>query len=564
MTTSAADRPLVLVLGASGYVGGRLVPKLLEAGYRVRCLARSPAKLLARGFAAHREQLDERSAPENRAGNAWTDDVEIVPGDLLKAEALDEAFAGVTYVFHLVHSMGKADEFTSADRRIAHNVARAAEQAGVRRIVYLGGLGEIDEDTSPHLRSRAEVGDILLASAVPTTVLRAAVIIGSGSASFEILRHLVEKLPVMVAPRWVRTRIQPISIRDVLRYLVGVLADESDDDHIFDIAGPDVLTYEEMMQTYAQVAGLSRRFIIPVPLLTPLLSSYWLHIVTPVPFGLAKPLVLSLEVEVVKRPDGEDITALVPGECLTYREALTLALQRVRDRAVETSWRDAETAGRDPADPYPGDPEWAGGTLLTDVRTSQTAAPPEAVFAAVTSVGGDRGWPTFNMLWEVRGLLDRLIGGAGLLRGRRDAATLRVGDALDFWRVEAVRPPDRAGSALLRLRAEMLVPGRAWLEFRIEPRSGGGTVLTQRALFAPRGLAGRAYWVAMAPFHPFIFKSMAVTLTRQAEQLAREGVDPPAVEAPATSTDGPTAPPAGLVDPDAAPDPDQPPARKAG
>ena len=542
MPSSDHSSALVLVLGASGYVGGRLVPRLLESGYRVRCLGRSPEKL---------------------SGNDWAGDVEVVAGDLLQAENLDAAFSGATFVIHLVHSMGKADEFAEADRVIAANVAKAAETAGVRRVVYLGGLGEVDEDTSPHLRSRAEVGEILLASSVPATVLRAAVIIGSGSASFEMLRHLVEKLPVMITPRWVRTRVQPIAIRDVLRYLVGVLDDETDADHVFDIAGPDVLTYAEMMQTYAQVAGLRRRIIFTVPVLTPDLSSYWVNVVTPVPFGLAKPLVLSLTVEVVKRPDGEDITAVVPGECLTYRESLELALQRVRDRGVETSWRDAEVGGRNPADPYPGDPQWAGGTLLSDVRTSTTAAPPASVFAAITSLGGDRGWPTFRFLWEVRGLADRIVGGIGLRRGRRDQATLRVGDALDFWRVEAITPPDAAGGALLRLRAEMIVPGDAWLEFRVEPGAGGGSLLTQRALFAPRGLLGRLYWLAMAPFHPLIFKSMVVSLTRQAEQMARSGRSGPTIE-PATSSDAPTAQPAGLVAPGGGPDRDQPPSRKAG
>ena len=525
----ASNAPLVLVLGASGYVGGRLVPKLLAAGYRVRCLVRSPGKI---------------------AGNPWADQAEIVAGDLLAGEGLNSAFAGVDYVIHLVHSMGKAQEFVAADRQIALAVAAAAERAGVRRVVYLGGLGEVDASTSQHLRSRAEVGEILLASSVPATVLRAAIVIGSGSASFEMLRHLVEKLPVMVTPRWVDTRIQPIAIRDVLRYLVGVLDDDSGKDHVFDIAGPDVLTYRQMMQTYAEVAGLPKRLIITVPVLTPGLSSYWVNIVTPVPFGLARPLVSSLTVEVVKRADGEDITALVPGECLTYRESLELALQRVRDRGVETSWRDAEVGGRDPADPYPGDPEWAGGTLLTHVRTADSDATPAQLFQAVTSVGGERGWPSFRFLWEVRGLIDRLLGGSGLRRGRRDPMRLRVGDALDFWRVEDVRPPDASGAAVLRLRAEMMVPGRAWLEFRIDPRDGGSR-LTQRALFAPRGLLGRLYWLLMMPFHPLIFTTMARTLASQAAALP-------------TSTDAPTAPPVDPAAPGAAPDQPPPPSRAAG
>lgn len=538
-TPTPGPHPLALVLGASGYVGGRLVPKLLQAGYRVRCLARSVGKL---------------------QGNAWAPDVEIVRGDLLESDGLDQAFDGVDFVFHLVHSMGKADEFAAADRTIARHVAAAGERAGVRRIVYLGGLGEVDEDSSPHLRSRAEVGDILLASRVPATVLRAAVIIGSGSASFEMLRHLSEKLPVMITPRWLRTRVQPIAIRDVLRYLAGVLDDPGSDDHVYDIAGPDVLTYQEMLQGYAEVAGLRRRLMIPVPVLTPKLSSYWLQLITPVPFPLAKPLVLSLETEVVKRAEGERIEDLVPGECLPYREALRLALQRVRDVAVETSWRDAEFAGRTPADPYPGDPQWAGGTLLKDVRTAQTPAPAAAVFSAVTSVGGERGWPTFRLFWEVRGLLDWVVGGVGLRRGRRDPRRLRVGDALDFWRVEDVRAPDASDTGLLRLRAEMRVPGDAWLEFRIEPRGDGGSLLTQRALFAPRGLSGRLYWLAMLPFHPLIFTSMVKRLARQAEDGAREGGPAPAV----TSSDAPTAPPAGLVAPDSAQDPAPPPSQRAG
>jgi uncharacterized protein YbjT (DUF2867 family) len=529
---------LALVLGASGYVGGRLVPRLLEQGYAVRCLARSPEKL---------------------AGNAWADDVEIVRGDLLSGD-LSAVFDGADVVVHLVHSMGKSESFADADRTIAQRVAAAAEAAGVKRIVYLGGLGEIDETTSAHLRSRAEVGEILLESPVPTTVLRAAVIIGSGSASFEMLRHLTEKLPAMITPRWVRTRVQPIAIRDVLRYLVGVLDDPSDDNHVFDIAGPDVLTYQDMMQQYAAVAGLPRRLIVNVPVLTPALSAVWVNLVTPVPYALAKPLVLSLAVEVVKRPDGEDIASLVPGECLPYREAVRLALGRVRDLDVETSWRDAEIAGREPADPYPGDPEWSGGTLLRDVRTAQTWAAPEYVFAACTRVGGDRGWPSFDLLWEVRGLLDRMVGGIGLRRGRRDPDTLRVGDALDFWRVEDLRPPSEdPDCGLIRLRAEMRVPGRAWLEWRVEATATGSR-LTQRALFAPKGLLGRLYWWTMTPFHPPIFKSMVVALARDAETLARAGD----ARTPATSTGEPTAPPAGLVAGDVPPDPQPQRSQEAG
>jgi len=530
------EKRSALVLGATGYVGGRLVPRLLDAGYEVRCLARSPGKL---------QGLD------------WAEAVDIRRGDLLDQPSLDEAFRGVDAVYYLVHSMGKTsssgEAFESADRRAATNVAAAAELAGVRRIVYLGGLGELDDDSSAHLRSRAEVGRILLASSVPVTVLRAAVVIGSGSASFEMLRHLVEKLPVMVTPRWVDTRVQPIAIRDVLRYLVGVLADDGGENHVFDIGGPDVLTYLDMMQAYARVARLPRRLVVKVPLLTPSLSSHWVNLVTPVPFGLARPLVQSLTQEVVVRPGGEDIRAVVPGPALPVEQALELALTRIRDRDVETSWRDADIAGRSPAEPYPGDPEWTGGTLLTDVREAHADAAPRFAFAAVSRLGGSRGWPAHMWAWRLRGRIDRLVGGVGLRRGRRDPDRLRPGDAVDFWRVEDVRADE-----LLRLRAEMRLPGRAWLEFRIDGTEAG-TRLCQRALFAPKGLLGRLYWWGLQPFHGPIFGKMVAALARDAEELARRGDDPPAV----TSSGAPTGPPAGLVELGGEPGPGPQPTRGA-
>lgn len=520
----APDAPRALVLGASGYVGGRLVPRLLDAGYQVRVLARSPAKL--------------RDVP-------WARHAEIRAGDLLEGgEEVEDAFADCDVVYHLVHSMGSAEEFAAADRRIARRVAAAAHGAGLRRIVYLGGLGEVDERTSQHLASRSEVADILAAGPTPSTVLRAGVIIGSGSASFEMLRHLVEKLPVMVTPRWVHTRTQPIAIRDVLRYLVAAADPANDDgvDHDYDVGGPEVLTYLEMMQIYARVAGLPRRLVVPVPVLTPSLSSHWVNLVTPVPFGVARPLIESLTIEVVVRDpqagETEDVRELDPHPTIPYEQALRLALLRVRDAEVETSWRDAEIGGRSPAEPYPGDPAWTGGTLLTDVHEIDTDAPAPYAFATVCRVGGGRGWPTHGWAWAIRGRLDRLIGGVGLRRGRRDPNRLRVGDALDFWRVEEIRQPgdgvrgphdqdgDPTQEGLLRLRAEMRVPGAAWLEWRIAPRPGGhGAHLTQRALFAPRGLLGRLYWWSMLPFHAFIFASMLRSLAHQAQRLAAEDRD---------------------------------------
>jgi uncharacterized protein YbjT (DUF2867 family) len=530
--------PLVVVLGASGYVGGRLVPLLLDAGYRVRCLARSPEKL---------------------RGLPWSERVEVVRGDLLEADTLPPAFERADVCYYLVHSLGEGDgeDFAERDRRAAASAARVAERAGVRRIVYLGGLGEVDERTSPHLRSRAEVALILAASDVAVTILRAAVIIGSGSASFEMLRHLVERLPVMVTPRWVGTRVQPIAIRDVLRYLLGVIRDLDDRaDHDYDIGGPDVLTYLDMMRAYARMAGLRPRLVVTVPLLTPGLSSHWVNLVTPVPFGVARPLISSLANEVVVRhgPAYEDIARVVGGPALTYEESLRLALRRLRDADVVTSWRDAEVAGRTPAEPYPGDPDWSGGTLLRHGTRLTVKAPPEAVFRAVCRIGGDRGWPTFRWAWSLRGWVDKVIGGVGLRRGRRDPERLRVGDALDFWRVEDVRQPSAGEPGVLRLRAEMRLPGSAWLDWTVLPsedRARPGTVLVQRALFAPRGLLGRAYWWLMWPFHGPIFASMARALARDAWRTV-------------TSSGAPTAPPAAPASPGSAPGGRRRHARRAG
>jgi uncharacterized protein YbjT (DUF2867 family) len=519
----------VLVLGASGYVGGRLVPRLLDAGHAVRCLARDPAKL---------------------RGTAWADRAEIVRGNLLQPDDLAAAFAGVDVVYHLVHSMAAGEDFAERDRRIAATVARLGAAAGVQRIVYLGGLTAVDAPGSEHMRSRAEVADVLRAGAVPVTELRAAVIIGSGSASFEMLRNLVEVLPVMVTPRWVESRVQPIAIRDVLRYLIGVLTIDDAVDHTFDIGGPDVLTYRQMMRMYAEVAGLPRRIIIGVPLLTPRLSSHWVGLVTPVPAAIAKPLVDSLIVDAVAEHGTAAIERLVPGERIGYRRALQLALARIRDHDVETSWREADLAGRGPAEPDPGDPVWSGGTMYADIRRARSTAPADALFDAVSGVGGDRGWPSHGWAWRIRGLLDRAVGGIGLRRGRRDPDTLRVGDALDFWRVVEVQRPRSGRAGLLRLFAEMRLPGRAWLEFRVVALADGSE-LRQRALFAPKGLLGRLYWWVLVPFHGMIFPTMATTLARRAEQ-------------PATSSGAQTVRPAVPDDGPAAADPDRRHERRAG
>jgi uncharacterized protein YbjT (DUF2867 family) len=479
---------LILVAGASGYVGGRLVAELLEAGYRVRCLVRTPAKVAA--------------AP-------WADQVDIVHGDVL--EDLDVAMAGVAAVYYLVHTIGASADWVERDRRAAENVRDAAAKAGVERIVYLGGLGDgASEALSPHLASRHEVGRVLASGAVPVTELRAAVIIGAGSASFEMLRYLVDVLPVMVTPRWVETRCQPIAVRDVLRLLVGVLAVPEAAGQVYEIGGPDVLSYREMMNIYADEAGLRKRWLIPVPVLSPSLSSHWVGLVTPLPRSLARPLVDSLINEVIVHDDV--ISRVVPGRALTYRQAVGAAIDRLRAGTVDTTWSSAELGGRRPADPMPTDPDWAGGTVLADRRDRHIDAPPAVVYAVLNGVGGTRGWYWGEWLWAIRGFIDQLVGGVGMRRGRRDQTVMRVGDPVDFWRVE-----DLAPDTCVRLHAEMKLPGEAWLEWRIEPE-GDGSHVHQLGRFHPRGLWGRCYWFAVAPFHRLVFPGLLDGIADDAER----------------------------------------------
>ncbi|TYK53380.1 SDR family oxidoreductase [Actinomadura decatromicini] len=482
---------LFLVTGASGYIGGRLVPELLRAGHRVRCMARSARRL--------------RDHP-------WAGEVEIVEADATDRESTRRALEGVDVAYYLIHAIGGGSGFAETDRRAARTFADAARDAGVRRLVYLGGMDPAEE-LSPHLSSRAEVGRIMLDAGVPAVWLRAAVITGSGSASFEMLRYLTERLPVMVTPRWVRTRLQPIAIRDVLHYLVAVADLPADVSRGFDIGGPDVLTYADMMHRYAAVAGLRRRLIIPVPLLSPGLSSLWVGGVTPVPGSLARPLVESLRNEMVCRED--DIGRYVPPPPdgpTGFERAVSLALRRVRDADVATRWSSASVPGA-PSDPLPTDPDWAGGSLYTDERTRTVDASAERSWTVVEGIGGDRGWYSFPLAWRVRGIVDRLVGGVGLRRGRRDPHRLRIGETVDFWRVEEIEPP-----RLLRLRAEMRLPGLAWLELRVTEREDGRSDFTQRALFHPRGLSGHAYWWAFKPFHDRVFGGMSRGIARAAER----------------------------------------------
>ena len=377
--------PGCLVTGATGFIGGRLVPELLDAGFRVRCMSRSPRRL--------------RDYP-------WATRVERVRADATDSEAARRALDGIDVAYYLIHALGTGRSFEEADRRAARTFADAAAAANLRRVVYLGGLAPGVGDLSPHLRSRGEVGQILLDAPVPTAVLRAAVILGSGSASFEMLRYLAERLPVMITPRWVHTRIQPVAIRDVLRYLVGCASLPAEVNRSFDIGGPDVLTYADMMRRYAVIAGLPRRVILPVPLLTPRLSSLWVGLVPPVPGSLARPLVESLRHEVVCRE--HDIAAYPPDPpegLISFERAVEPALQRIREANVSTRWSSAAVPGA-PSDPLPTDPEWSGGSLYTDDREQTVQASPRAVWRVIDGIGGQRGWYSFPLAWSVRGLID--------------------------------------------------------------------------------------------------------------------------------------------------------------
>ena len=472
----------VLVTGATGYVGGRLVPKLLKGGHRIRVMGRSLSKLQCRPWAADPS-------------------VEMAEADVMNLDSLKKAAEGCRAVFYLVHSMNPGTKnFAEADRNAARNMAAAADAAGVKRIIYLGGLGTDKSAMSEHLRSRAEVAHILQTGAVPTTFLRAAVILGSGSASFELLRYLVERLPVMTTPRWVQTPCQPIAIRNVLDYLAGCLEHEETTGQTYDIGGPDVLTYQRLMEIYAEEANLPRRWIIPVPVLTPRLSSYWLHLVTPVPTSLARPLVEGLRTPVICQD--HRIRSIIPQDLLTCRQAIRFALENTYQHHVDTCWFDA---GHLPTPEWVqcGDAPYAGGTILECGYRVVLKASAEEVWKPIKRIGGTTGWYFADTLWALRGAADRLIGGIGLRRGRRDPVELYPGDALDFWRVLEVEEPYR-----LQLLAEMKTPGDAILEFRIQPMGDGRTELQQLSRFLPKGLFGLIYWYMLYPFHQWVFKGM--------------------------------------------------------
>ncbi|MFZ5586717.1 MAG: SDR family oxidoreductase [Thermodesulfobacteriota bacterium] len=483
----------VLVLGATGYVGGRLVPRLLEAGVAVRAVARNPAKLACRPWAGHPL-------------------LQMAKGDVSDLASLARAAKGCRAAYYLVHSMNpQTRDYARADRQAALNMAAAAEHAGLERIIYLGGLAPDDPHLSEHLRSRAEVGRILQAGKVPATWLRAAMILGAGGASFEMMRYLVDRLPVMLTPRWVSTPCQPIAISNVLGYLQGCLDNPRTLGQTLDIGGPEVLSYRELFAIYAQEAGLPPRLIIPVPWFSPKLSSYWIHLVTPVPAALARPLTEGLRNEVVVK-DGR-IRDMIPQDLLSCRQAIRRALDRIAQQRVDSCWSDAGN----PTPPewvYCEDAPYAGGAVFQAGYRARLRAERERVWEGVTRLGGSTGWYSHDWLWTLRGLGDKLLGGVGLDRGRRHPVQLGVGDALDFWRVLEAEPPGR-----LLLLAEMKAPGQAVLEIVLDEVGPQETQLRLIARFLPRGLLGLAYWRALIPLHDRIFLGM---LNGMANQLGLE------------------------------------------
>jgi uncharacterized protein YbjT (DUF2867 family) len=487
---------LILVTGATGYVGGRLVPRLLEAGYRVRVLARDPARL---------------------QGRRWLDQVEVFQGDVLLPETLTPALAGVDIAYYLIHSMMAGSDFHTRDLNAARGFAESAASSGVKRLIYLGGLGDPDSQLSHHLRSRQNTGKALQEAGIPVLEFRAGVIVGAGSASFEMIRYLTERVPIMISPQWVFTRTQPISIENVLDYLVAGIELAVEDNQVIEIGGPQVLSYGDMLRGYADVRGLTR-WIVPVPVLTPRLSSYWVHWVTPIPAALARPLIEGLRNEVIVRDDR--IKDLFPEiEPIPYLQAVQKALSALEASEIESVWSDALISSQGDQSPVLLTTQEG---MIIEMRTREINASPEKTYQVFTSLGGERGWLYANWAWRLRGILDRLVGGVGFRRGRRDPESLRVGDALDFWRVEQLEPNRK-----MLLRAEMKVPGRTWIQFEAHPLESGGTRLVQTGFFAPKGLFGLLYWYVLYPIHSLIFSGLCEAVSRSAMSTVDKPTDSP-------------------------------------
>ena len=495
------DQKPILVAGATGYVGGRLIPRLIEMGYRVRAIGRSIAKL--------------QSRPWSKLASA-----EILQGDILDAEFLNKATQGCRAAYYLVHSMGAPNKnFEEIDRLAAINMTTAAAQANLEKIIYLGGLGDAQlGPLSRHLKSRHETAKILTSGSIPVTCLRAAQILGSGSASFEILRYIMDRLPILLTPKWVETPCQPIAIRNVLHYLIGCLESDETTGQTYDIGGPDILNYLELMNIYSQEAGLRRRIIIPIPFMAPVISAYWIHLISPLPASIAVPLIEGLKNPVVCKENR--ITDIIPQHLLSCRIAIRLALERIQQEYVETRWSDAGLV-MPPEWTYLGDAEYAGGTILECCYKVRLMASPEEVWEPVSKIGGKTGYYFGNLLWRIRGVWDQLFDGIGLRRGRRHPSELYVGDALDFWRVLEVSPNSR-----LLLHAEMKLPGDALLEFRINPIHKNETELQVLSRFLPTGLWGIIYWYSLYPFHHWLFRGM---LTAMANSIHRIIIQEPTV-----------------------------------
>lgn len=467
------DSSLILVTGATGYVGGRLLHSLESKGLRLRCLARRP------------DFLKPKVAPST----------DVVAGDVLDRNSLDPALRGVRVAYYLVHSMGAAGSFEDSDRRAAHNFAQAAKAAGVERIIYLGGLGDESQDLSPHLRSRQEVGQILREAGVPVLEFRASIVIGSGSLSFEMIRSLVERLPIMTTPKWVSMPAQPIAIQDVIAYLNAALHLPIAQCRVYEIGGVDKVSYADIMRAYARCRGIRVR-MISVPVLTPFISSLWLGLVTPVYARIGRKLIQSIVHSTVVRDDAAlKVFDIRP---MGIDEALRHAIANEEQRFAATRWSDALSSSGEM-------PSWVGVRFrerLIDSRTAQVSTSPDVAFRPIERIGGETGWYAWNWLWRLRGTLDLLVGGVGMRRGRPSSETLRVGDTVDFWRVESFEP-----NRHLRLVAEMKLPGRAWLQFDVGG-AGSSATIRQTAIFDPKGLSGLAYWYALYPLHLLVFGGM--------------------------------------------------------
>ena len=486
------NNKIILVTGATGYVGGRLVNSLLSENMNVKVFVRDKNKAKS---------------------HSWSKEVTIATGNALNYQETLKALTGVHTAFYLLHSINLGANFDKIEAKMARNFAKAALDAGVKQLVYLGGINN-DTKTSTHLKSRANTGAILASTSVPVLEIRAGIIIGSGSASFEMLRHLTHRLPIMTTPKWVMNKTHPISIRDVLWYLNKAANLEKTVNGIYDMGGPEILSYAEMMQKFAKISGLRKRIIIKVPVLTPRLSSLWIGFVTPVPPKLARPLVNSLISEVVVDPKKSiaKIISQPPEGLIDVEHAIKFALDKISKNTINTHWGDATTQTY-PWQKAQGDPDWAGEAVYKDVRVRITSASRKNLWKSIESIGGENGYYGADLLWQVRGLMDKIIGGVGLRRGRRDPHKLEIGDSLDFWRVDSIT---RGKS--LKLYAEMILPGKAWLEFRIRTASNGKNELTVEASFAPRGIGGHLYWWSVKPFHTFVFPTMIRNIIRSSNR----------------------------------------------